>query len=319
MTSRTPGKKKRPHPYRAYSAFLKNRFGDRVHRVALDAGFGCPHRNQGRGGGGCIYCNKYGSGSNAFDQGHDIREQMSSGIERLSRLGIKKYVAYFQAFCGTAADPEILRSTYLDAAAFSGVVGLSIGTRPDLVPDEVLNLLSGFARGDETGRRLDVWLELGLQSANDTTLKRIRRGHDTACFDDAVRRAAGSCGLSVAAHAILGLPGEGEKQMMATAEHLGRLPINGVKLHHLYVEKGTELERLYQRGGFKPLSLDEYVRLAIAFVRRLKKDVVIMRLAGSCEQARLVAPSWGMRSSAIAQRIEREMAKEGWRQGDLGL
>jgi radical SAM protein (TIGR01212 family) len=303
-------------PYRAYSAYLKERFGERVHRVALDAGFGCPNREDGRGEGGCIYCSPSGSGTGAHDRGIGVEAQMEQGIAHLSRRGITKFIAYFQAFCGTGAPPAELRKIYRQATAFPGVVALAVGTRPDMVPDEVLETLAAFAGGKETGRPLDVWLELGLQSASDETLIRINRGHDVACFDRAAERAH-AYGIAPATHVIMGLPGEDRTAMMATAKHLSRLPVKGVKLHHLYVEKGTELARDFEAGRVKILEMEEYIDLAVEFLRRLRNDVVIMRLAGQAPAGRLIAPKWIEGAGGLAQRIMEQMVQRGVRQGEL--
>lgn len=300
-------------PFRSYSAYLKERYGERVHRVALDAGFGCPHRVEGRGSGGCIYCGPAGSGSGAFDRGLSVKEQMRRGIARLAKSGIRKYVAYFQAFSNTGADPAELRRIYLEALSFPDVVGLAVGTRPDMISDEVLALLGRLATVSPSR---EVWLELGLQSSKDATLRRIRRGHDVACFDDAVIRAHAH-GLLTAAHVILGLPGEGEEEMMATADHIARLPIEGVKLHHLFVERGTDLARLYADEAFPTLSPEGYMDLAISFLRRLNPDMIVMRLAGRAAEERLIAPRWRIPPGAIAARMEEEMLRRGVRQGDL--
>lgn len=287
-----------------------------MHRVSLDAGFGCPHRAGGRGPGGCIFCGSLGAGRGAHDRGISLAEQMAAGTARLARSGCRRFIAYFQAFCGTYAPLETLARVYREAAAFPGVVGLSVGTRPDLVPDPVLGLLARFAAGEETGASLDVWLELGLQSAHDDTLRRIRRGHDRACFDDAVCRAHGF-GLPVAAHVILGLPGEGSAEEEATAAHLARLRVEGVKLHHLYVEEGTELARRYAAGAISLLTAEAYVMRAAAFLRRLPPETVILRVAGRADPARRIAPAWDRSPGETAQAVRRFMAREGMRQGDL--
>ena len=258
-------------PFRTHGAYLRERFGERVHRISLDAGFGCPHRPGGRGPGGCIFCGPSGAGTGAFDRGMDVPAQMTAAADRLARSGVRKFIAYFQAFCGTYAPPEELERVWREAVRFPGVVGLTVGTRPDLVPDPVLALLARLA--------------LGLQSACDRTLRLLHRGHDRACFDDAVRRAHGF-GLPVAAHVILGLPGEGPEDEAATAVHLAALAVEGVKLHHLYVEKGTELARLFEEGAFTPLTLEAYVTRAVSFLRRLPPRVVILRTAGRGDPAR---------------------------------
>jgi len=190
-------------PYRDLKSYLQARFGERVQKITLDAGLTCPNRDGRVGTGGCLYCNARGSGTGAWSRGQSITAQMEAGIIRLGRrYGAAKFIAYFQSFSNTYAPKEKLRELYDEALACPQVVGLSIGTRPDCLADDVLDLLASYAR-----ERL-VWLELGLQSAHDATLQRLNRGHDVACFTAAVTRAAAR-GLEVVAHVILGLPGEG--------------------------------------------------------------------------------------------------------------
>ncbi|MBU0754822.1 MAG: TIGR01212 family radical SAM protein [Planctomycetes bacterium] len=316
MDSQMPMSQSYVPPYRSYAAYLRERFGEKVHRIALDAGFGCPHREGGRGAGGCIYCGPAGAGNGASDARQSVSEQMEQGIARLKRKNVQSYVAYFQAFCGTAASPGRLRKIYLEAVRFPGVKGLSVGTRPDLVQEEVLDVLEEFSRNDAMHPALEVWLELGLQSAHDPTLIRINRGHNVASFDRAVY-AARQRNLNVAAHVILGLPGEDETRMMATARHLAGLPIQGVKLHHLFVEKYTELAELYARGLVPVLSLDDYISLSIGFLRRLGEETVILRLAGKAQKNLQIAPQWLDTPGTVAQKIAQKMVRNGWRQGDL--
>src|SRR5271157_3926662 len=210
-------------PYLDLNTHLRGRFGVRVQKLSLDAGLSCPNRDGRVGTGGCLYCNARGSGTGAAARGLSLTAQIQEGMTFLSkRYGAEKFIAYFQSFSNTYAPVGRLRALYNEALAGPGVVGLSIGTRPDCLDDEVLDLLGGLAR-----ERL-LWLELGLQSAHDRTLEALNRGHDVACFTRAVERAAGR-GLEVVAHVILGLPGEGPEEMAATADYLARLPIQGVK------------------------------------------------------------------------------------------
>ena len=201
-----------------------------------------------------------------------------------------------------------LRELYDAALAFPQVVGLSLGTRPDCLPDEVLELLAGYARD-----RL-VWLELGLQSAHDATLQRLNRGHDVACFTAAVNRAAAR-GLEVVAHVILGLPGEGPGEMAATAEYLGRLPLQGVKIHLLYVIKDSGLARLHQAGEYACLTEDQYVNLVVDFIERLPSRLVIHRLTGDPHPEELVAPAWCLDKPRVLRRLREEFTRRGTRQG----
>lgn len=310
------GKNEHPLPYRSYSAYLRERYNGKVQRIALDAGFGCPHRQERRGAGGCVYCNPAGSGTSASDLGLSIREQMSRGVDRLSKQGIDQYIAYFQAFCGTDGDAKTLEQLYADAISFPGVKGLSVGTRPDMLPEDKLDILSRIAHSRDAIDGWEVWVELGLQSAHDVTLNRINRGHDVACFDDAVARAH-DVGLKVAAHVILGLPGEDRAMMMATADHLNALPVSGVKLHHLFVEKDTELAKMHADGVVETLDAETYMDLCIEFLRRLDDRMVIMRLMGKAKSDHLIAPAWGIPTGIWSQRLQKEMIRRQCRQGDL--
>jgi radical SAM protein (TIGR01212 family) len=296
-------------PYRDLKAYLKARFGQRVQKITLDAGLTCPNRDGRVGTGGCLYCNARGSGTGAWGRGEDIAAQMESGLARLSRrYGASRFIAYFQSFSNTYASRETLRRLYDTALSFPQVVGLSIGTRPDCLADDVLDLLAGY------GRDRLVWLELGLQSSHDATLARLNRGHDVACFTRAVERAAGR-GVEVVAHVILGLPGEGPREVAATAAYLARLPLQGVKLHLLYVIRGSGLARLYETGEYACLSAEQYVSLVADFIERLPPWLVMHRLTGDPHRPELVAPAWCLDKSRVLQRIREEFARRGSRQG----
>ena len=224
------------------------------------------------------------------------------------RYGAAKFIAYFQSFSNTYAPVDRLRALYQEALAGPEVVGLSIGTRPDCLDDEVLDLLAGLAR-----ERL-LWLELGLQSAHDRTLKALNRGHDVACFTRAVERAA-SRGLEVVAHVILGLPGEGPEEMAATAAYLARLPVQGVKIHLLYVVEGSGLARLYRQGAYTCLTAEAYVQSVVDFVELLPPHLVIHRLTGDPHRQELLAPDWCLDKSRVLGRLREEFARRGSRQG----
>ena len=319
-------------PYLSHNAYLKRLFGEKVHRISIDAGFACPHRAERRGphraerrgphrakrrgGGGCLFCDSQGSGTGAFDEGRTVSEQMARAIDRLGRSGVRRFIAYFQAFTNTLAPIDALRSLYREACGFDGVVGLSVSTRPDAIADEVLDLLASFAPGGREGRNLDVWTEIGLQSACDATLERLNRGHDVACFSDAVERATAQ-GIKTASHVILGLPGEGPDEMSRTAALVASLPLEGVKLHHLYITKDSMLAAPFERGEIKTLSLDEYIPLAVDFLRRIRPDQVVMRLCGSAAKGKLLSPIWKTGAGEVATRIATKMESEGFSQGDL--
>jgi radical SAM protein (TIGR01212 family) len=224
------------------------------------------------------------------------------------RYGASKFIAYFQSFSNTYAPVARLRAIYDEALACPEVVGLSIGTRPDCLDDGVLDLLAGYAREHL------LWLELGLQSAHDRTLQALNRGHDAACFSRAVERAAAK-GLEVVAHVILGLPGEGPEEMAATAAYLARLPLQGVKIHLLYVVEGSGLARLYREGAYICLTEEEYVRQVVDFVELLPPHLVIHRLTGDPHRQELVAPDWCLDKARVLGRLREEFARRGSRQG----
>jgi hypothetical protein len=299
-----------PLGYYPFSRYLKERYGCKVHKVSLHAGFTCPNRDGRAGTGGCTYCANESFNPQAGKPPRPIREQMADGIAYMRRrFHAKKFMAYFQAFSNTYAPVERLRALYDEAAAFPDVVGLSIGTRPDCVPDDVLDLVQSYTD------RLEVWLEYGVQSAHDRTLQRINRGHDFAAFRDAVERTRGR-GIRICAHVILGLPGESHGDMMETAEALQRVGIDGIKIHHLYVARGTALEAEYAAGRVPLFTAEEYVRTACDFLERIPGDVVIQRLVGdTTSKGVLIAPCWTQSKTEVLRLFSEEFARRGSRQG----
>ncbi len=296
-------------PYRDFSSYLRDLFGCRVHKISLDAGLTCPNRDGTLGTAGCAYCNPRGSGTGASRKGLTITEQIQAAKSYLAgRYKAKKFLAYFQSFTNTYAPLETLRALYAEALNDPDVVGLSIGTRPDCVPDPVLDHLQDLSRTHL------VWLEYGLQSAHDGTLRKIRRGHDVACFVDAVKRTRAR-GLPVCAHVILGLPGESLEHMTATAAFLGRMDIQGVKIHVLYVVRGTLLESWYRQGQYRCLSREEYVRACAAFLAHLPPHVIVQRVTGDPHPEELVAPLWTLEKQQNIAALLTFMAKEGLFQG----
>jgi hypothetical protein len=286
-------------PYRDLNSYFRERFGSRVHKVTLDAGLGCPNRDGTISTGGCIYCNASGSGTGAHRQGLSITAQIERSRVRIARrFKTDKLLAYFQSYSNTYGPIDHLRRLYDEALAVPGVVGLAIGTRPDCVDGDILNLLERYAR-----ERL-IWVEYGLQSAHDRTLQLLNRGHDVACFERAVAATRGR-GIQICAHVILGLPGESKQAMLATADRIARLGIDGVKLHLLYVVRGTPLETLYDAGNYRCLTQTEYVDTVGAFIERLPPTMVIQRLTGDPHPRELVAPDWSLQKKATLERIHR--------------
>ena len=296
--------------YRDYNSYLREIFGERVQKIPLDAGFTCPNRDGTISRGGCIYCDSRGSGSGAMTQrGESLEEQILRGMNWAGKkYGASKFIAYFQSFTNTYAPVAQLRDLYDRALKHEGMVGLSVGTRPDCLDEEILGLLAAYKE------KALVWLELGLQSAHDTTLLKINRGHDLACFDRAVAGARAK-GLNVCAHVILGLPGENRKMMMETARHLADLAVEGVKIHALYVVKGTLLAEIHEQRGYRCLEREEYADLLLDFLERLPPATVIQRLTGDPVPAELLAPLWVREKTEtlnlIAKRFEERASWQG--------
>ncbi len=298
-----------PLPYLDLNSYLRRRFGERVQKITLDAGLTCPNRDGRVGTGGCLYCNVRGSGTGAWAKGLSLARQLEEGAARLAaRYGARRFIAYFQSFSNTYAPLDHLQALYEEALVFPGVVGLSIGTRPDCLSAGILDLLAEYAR------RYLIWLELGLQSAHDETLRLINRGHDVASFTAAVKQAA-SRGLETVAHVILGLPGEGPAQMAATARYLAGLPLQGVKIHLCYVIRGSGLEGLYRSGNYQPLSEEAFVQAVTDFIELLPPHLVIHRLTGDPHPEELVAPEWCRNKTRVLKLIKEEFARRGTRQG----
>jgi hypothetical protein len=270
----------------------------------------CPNRDGTVGVGGCTYCVNESFNPQDGKPVASISEQMRRGMAYMRRrYKAEKFFAYFQPYSNTYAPVDELRAAYDAAVAFEDVVGLSIGTRPDCVPDEVLDLVASYSD------RLEVWLEYGLQSAHDRTLAAINRGHDFACFLDAVERTRVRT-IRICVHVILGLPGESHADMMATACALQPLALDGVKLHHLYVARGTALAEAYARGEVRLFTAEEYVGVACDVLERLPPRVVVQRLVGDTTSADvLIAPVWSESKAAVQNRIVEEFRRRGTTQG----
>ncbi|MEW6669351.1 MAG: TIGR01212 family radical SAM protein [Thermodesulfobacteriota bacterium] len=298
--------------YRDYNTYLREIFGERVRRISLDAGLDCPNRDGTLSRLGCIFCDRRGSGTGAMiDRGKSIPDQVRKGATTGGlRYGARKFIAYFQSFTNTYGPPDRLKTLYDSALIHPGVVGLSVATRPDCVNEEILQILHSYRN------RYLVWIEYGLQSSHEATLRRIHRGHTVAAFEKALSMAH-RFGLNVCAHVILGLPGETPEMMRQTASYLGRLPLEGVKVHLLYVARGTPLADLYEKGEFRCLEREEYADLVVDFLERLPPSVVIQRLTGDPFGVDLVAPMWALEKhrnlSLIRKRFEERNTWQGRR------
>jgi len=272
--------------YYSFNQYLRDTFGQKVYKIALDGGFTCPNRDGTLGTRGCIFCSGAGSGDFAQSRTLSVTEQLERGKERIAKkCRDGKYIAYFQAFTNTYAPPERLRVLYEEAMSYPDVVAVSIATRPDCLPDEVVALLT------ELNQKKPVWVELGLQTIHEKTAEYIRRGYPLSVFEDAMERLK-KAGLQVIVHVILGLPGETQKQMKDTVSYVGKSGADGIKLQLLHVLKGTDLEKDYLAGSFRTLELEEYVKLVAECIALLPENMVIHRMTGDGARADLIAPRW---------------------------
>ncbi len=294
--------------YRDYNSYLRETFGCRVQKITLDAGLNCPNRDGTLGREGCIYCNEKGSGTGAA-RFASISEQIRTGKEKLARkYKAGKFIAYFQSFSNTYAPLSRLEALYGEALADPDIVGLSIGTRPDCVSDETLDYLARLAQSHL------ICMEYGLQSAKDETLERIGRGHSVAAFIDAVERSRARK-IPVCAHVILGLPGENTEDMLDTARFVARHGVQAVKIHLLYVIRGTGLERMYRAGAYSCLSRDAYAAVAGEFIALLHPQMIIQRLTGDPHPEELVAPLWALEKARNIKAVQTYMETNGLYQG----
>ena len=288
---------------------MLKRHGERVHKIALDAGFTCPNRDGTKGIGGCTFCNNVSFSPNGRTP-PSTAEQINKGKKAIfRRTRARKFLAYFQAYTNTYADVALLAQMYESALREPDMVGLSIGTRPDCVPEAVLDLLQAYRQ-----QGMIVWLELGLQSAFDDTLRRVNRGHGLAEYRDTLL-AARSRGIPVCAHLIVGLPGESEAHCHSTLDTVLELGVDGLKLHPLHVVKGTMLANEWRRGEYQPLKVDEYIRIAANLIERTPAEIVYHRVTGTATKEILLAPAWCASKWNILNGIEFELARRGSRQG----
>ena len=300
--------------FRSLAPWLRETFGQPIYRVALDAGSTCPNRDGTRGFGGCTYCDVEGSGTGALRTGEDVAEQLATGLKRIARREKRGQavgaIAYLQSYSNTYGDINRLGELLGTVEPYLGgpVRCVSVATRPDCLTDEALQLLAKLSK------RVPVWLELGLESANDQVLLDINRLHTLDEFFDAVKRAH-QAGLSTVGHAILGLPGDGREGARATAEALAQAGCAGVKLHHLMVLEKTRMAHDWREGNLEVLELETYLEWAADFIERLHPDQVVHRMTGEAPPEKLIAPQFGVHKTAIRERLTEVLSKRGTRQG----
>jgi radical SAM protein (TIGR01212 family) len=295
--------------FHSYGTWLRRRFGCRVSKVNVDAGFTCPNRDGSRGIGGCIYCDNSSFSPPGTQQVIPLETQMAEGMAyHRTRLGSEKFIVYFQKFTNTYAPAPTLRDLYRRALDHPDVLGISVGTRPDALSDEAIELLAELACDRY------VCVELGLQSMDDVILSRINRGHTLDEYLTSVKKVAGQ-GIDLCTHLIYGFPGESSESFLQTAELMASLPVDSLKIHQLHAVAGTRLADLYQRGEFIPLTHGDYVATLCDFLERLPARIAIQRLYGSAPLAIRVAPNWGLKNNQMWYSVVNELKRRGTWQG----
>lgn len=295
--------------YNAYSEHLKQKFGAKVYKITLDAGFSCPNRDGTISNCGCIFCDDGGSFSQAHSNRLSIQEQVLTGVETLSkRFKAQKFMSYFQAFSNTYKPVNELEEIYKASLNHPDIVGISIGTRPDCVDDEKLKLIQSFTQDYYT------WIEYGLQTVHDKTLLKINRGHDYKCFLEAYEKTREYSGINICLHVILNLF-ETYDEMMQTAQTIAKLEPDGVKIHMLCALEGTKVAQMYRDGELSFMDEDEYVSTVCDFLEYLPAKTTIHRLAGNGLRTELVAPRWIGKKLDTLNRIDREFLRRDTRQG----
>lgn len=295
--------------YYQFSEYLKNKFGKKVYKITLDAGFNCPNRDGTISSGGCIFCDDGGSFSRAHDSHLSVEQQVLTGIENLStRFKAQKFMSYFQAYSNTYKPVEELKKIYDESLCHKDIVGISIGTRPDCIDEQKLDLIASYTDKYET------WIEYGLQSIHDKTLKFINRGHNYQTFLNAYNMTK-ERGINVGVHVILGLPNETKEDMLKTIKTLADLNVDGVKFHCLCIFPNTKLFDMYEQGQINLLEEDEYIDIACDCLELLPQQTTIHRLGGNGLQAIKVAPKWLNKKFEILNKIDAELEKRNSYQG----
>ena len=287
--------------YYSLNQYLKDTFGEKVYKIALDGGFTCPNRDGTLDTRGCIFCSGMGSGDFAGSRDESITRQIERGKEKLrGKIKSGKFIAYFQSFTNTYAPVTRLRQVYEEAIYHPDIVAVSIATRPDCLSEEVIDLLQ------ELNKIKPIWVELGLQTVHQKTADYIRRCYDLPVFDEAVRRLH-QIGLQVIVHVILGLPGETVEDMKTTVRYVGESGAEGIKLQLLHVIRGTDLEKEYLAGKFQTLEMEEYVNLVAECIALLPPGMVIHRMTGDGDKKTLVAPLWSADKKRVLNALKRAL------------
>lgn len=299
--------------YNDYSTYIKKLFGYKVQKISVNAAFTCPNRDGKLGRGGCTYCNNRTFNPEYCDTGKSITQQLEEGKQFFSRKYPEmKYLAYFQAYTNTYGELEVLKRKYEEALAVDGMLGLVIGTRPDCMPDSLLDYLENLAKYTH------VTVEYGIESIDDNILKHINRGHDFATARDAVERTAAR-GIPVGVHMILGLPGEDKEAVLKQPRILSELPVTTIKLHQLQIIRGTAMgEEYFQHPErFRLFGVDDYIETVVGYIARLRGDIVIERFVSQSPKELLLAPDWGLKNHEFTEKVKKRMIELAVYQGKL--
>ena len=296
--------------YYSLNRYLRETFGEKVYKLALDGGMSCPNRDGSLDTRGCIFCSAGGSGEFAQQRCASVAEQLARAKARIrSKTGAERFIAYFQSYTNTYAPAEYLETLFTEAISEPSVAALSIGTRPDCLPDEVIELLARL------NRIKPVWVELGLQTIHEKTARYIRRGYALSVYEDALRRLK-AAGITVIVHVILGLPGESREMMLETIDYLsGPHRPDGIKLQLLHVLEGTDLAADYRAGKFRCMEMEEYFDILFECLQRLPPDMVIHRLTGDGPKRSLIAPLWTADKKRVLNAMNRALERRDIRQG----
>lgn len=300
-------------PYNEFGDFLRNRFPYKVQKISINAGFTCPNRDGTKGWGGCTYCNNQTFSPEYCHTEKSVTEQLEEGIRFFSRKYPEmKYLAYFQAYTNTYDELSVLKANYEEALAYPGVVGLIVGTRPDCMPEALLDYFTALSK------EKFVLIEYGVESTCDKTLTRINRGHTYEESETTIRRTA-ERGIYTGAHLILGLPGESREEILQHADRLSALPITTLKLHQLQLIRNTRMAKEYaeQPEEFHLYTADEYIDLAIDFIERLNPSIVVERFVSQSPKELLIAPDWGLKNFEFTAKVNKRIAERNARQGRL--
>ena len=293
--------------YHTLNYYYKNKYGKKVFKVALNAGFSCPNKVDGQG---CIFCSRLGSGDFAGNKEDDLETQFYDVLKIMkNKWNDAYYIGYFQANTNTYAPLDVLKDKYEQVLQIPNVIGLNIATRPDAITDECYDYL------EELNKRTDLTIEIGLQSIHEDTLKLINRGHDLACFDKCIKELK-KRNIKTVVHIINGLPYETKEDMLETVKHLNKLGIDGIKIHMLHIIKDTDLADMYKDKPFHVLTKDEYIDIVINQLELLEPKIVINRITGDPKKEDLIEPQWLLRKVALLDDIDKEMVRRDVYQGD---